>query len=136
MEIKNAKIIDAKLFIEDHDILTFMIHIDAGMFCCGIGGYALDQAAWTGEKFNSDMVRKASPAGLECMRKIMEVVGVTSWEDLPGKYIRYEDNGWGSTVDKIGNIVEDKWIDIREFFATYDYEDWYKKFRNKESLYE
>lgn len=129
MEIKNAIITDAKLFIEDHDILTFMVYINAGTFSCGIGGYALDQTVWAGERFNSDMVRKASPAGLECMRKIMEVVGVTSWEDLPGKYIRCEDNGWGSTVDKIGNIVEDKWIDIREFFRTYDYEDWYKKFR-------
>ena len=129
MEIKNAKIIDAKLFIEEHDILTFMIHIDAGMFSCGIGGYALDQLSWAGEKYKSEQVRKANPAGLECMRKIMEVVGVTRWEDLPGKHIRYEDNGWGSTVDKIGNITEDKWIDIREFFKSYDYEDWYEKFR-------
>ena len=35
----------------------------------------------------------------------------------PGKYIRFEDNGWGSTVTKIGNIIDDKWLDMRKFFG-------------------
>lgn len=38
-------------------------------------------------------------------------------EDLPGKYIRFEDNGFGSTVTKIGNIVNDKWFDMKNFFS-------------------
>lgn len=25
-------------------------------------------------------------------------------------------HGWGSTVTKIGNIIENKWFDMREFF--------------------
>ena len=37
-------------------------------------------------------------------------------EDLPGKYIRFEDNGLGSTVTKIGNIIDDKWFDIESYF--------------------
>ena len=28
-----------------------------------------------------------------------------------------KDNGWGSTIDEIGNLMEDKWFNIREFFS-------------------
>lgn len=126
MQIKNARIDKVKLFIEDHDILTFMISLDLGDVGCGVGGYALDQAF---EDDNGWIVRKSSPAGLDCMRRIMEVVGVNSWEDLEGKYVRYEYTEWGCSINKIGNIIKDDWIDIKEFFKNYDYEDWYKKFR-------
>ena len=39
------------------------------------------------------------------------------WEDLKGKYIRVKDNGWGSTIDEIGNLMEEKWFNLREFFS-------------------
>lgn len=130
MEIKNAKITDVKLFIEDHDILTFDIFLDLGGACYALGGYALDQAFRINESDDSwKYERKSSPAGLDCMRRIMEVVGVKSWDELKGKYIRYEDNGWGSRVTKIGNIMKDEWIDVDDFMKNYDYEDWIKKFR-------
>jgi len=127
MEIKNAKITDARLFIEDHDILIFMIHLDLGAACCGVGGFALDQAVKIDDDWNYEF--KASSAGLECMRKIMDVVGVRNWADLKGKYVRYEDNGLGSSVTKIGHIMENKWIYVKEFFKNYNYEDWIQKFR-------
>ena len=63
------------------------------------------------------------------MRKIMEVVGVRSWEDLKGKYVRYEDNGGGSRITKIGNIIKNDWIHVDDFMTNYDYEDWIEKFR-------
>lgn len=97
---------------------------------CALGGYALDQSFRVNKNDNKwDYERKSSPAGLDCMRKIMEVVGVRSWEDLKGKYVRYEDNGWGSRITKIGNIIKDDWIDIDDFMKNYDYEDWIEKFR-------
>ena len=130
MEIKNAKIDHVKLYIEDHDILTFSIGLDLGSGCCALGGYALDQSFRVNENDNRwDYERKSSPAGLDCMRKIMEIVGVRSWEDLKGKYVRYEDNGWGSRITKIGNIIKDDSIDIDDFMKNYDYEDWIEKFR-------
>lgn len=130
MEIKNAKIDYVKLYIEDHDILTFSIGLDLGSGCCALGGYALDQSFRVNENDNRwDYERKSSPAGLDCMRKIMEIVGVRSWEDLKGKYVRCEDNGWGSRITKIGNIIKDDWIDIDDFMKNYDYEDWIEKFR-------
>ena len=54
---------------------------------------------------------------MEVISKILEVVGVDKWEDLPGKYIRFEDNGFGSNVTKIGNIIDEKWLDFRELFG-------------------
>lgn len=111
MKIKNAKIRSTMLGREDHGIMTFMIFIDADGFGCGIGGYSLDE-------FNSATQTRVFQAKyMEVISKILEVVGVDEWEDLPGKYIRFEDNGLGSTVTKIGNIIEEKWLDLEEFFG-------------------
>ena len=111
MEIKNAKISSTMLGREDHGIMTFIIYIDACDFSCGVGGYCLDE-------FNSSTQTRVFRAeSMEVISKILEVVGVYKWEDLPGKYIRIEYNGLGSTVTKIGNIIDEKWLDFREFFG-------------------
>jgi hypothetical protein len=111
MEIKNAKISSTMLGREDHGIMTFMIFIEFEHVACGVGGYALDQC---GKDYET---RIFSAKGMEAISEILEVVGVSKWEDLPGKYIRFKDNGWGSTIDEIGNIMEDKWFNLREFFS-------------------
>ena len=110
--IKNAKIESTMLGREDHGIMTFSIFIKFDKcVSCGVGGYAID-----GYDRETD-TRVFSAAGLEAISKILEVVGVDKWEDLPGKYIRFKDNGWGSTIDEIGNIMDDKWFNLREFFS-------------------
>lgn len=111
MEIKNARIRSTMLGREDHGIMTFMIFVDAGNFGCGVGGYALDS------RDRETKTRVFSAAGLEAISKVLEVVGVNTWEQLPGKYIRFKDNGLGSTIDEIGNIIDDKWFNLKEFFS-------------------
>lgn len=110
--IKNAIIESTMLGREDHGIMTFVLYIrfDDGL-CCGVGGYALDEH----DKVHNKRVFRAK--SMEAISKVLEVVGVEKWEDLPGKYIRFEDNGWGSTVTKIGNILSGKWFDLKEFFG-------------------
>lgn len=109
--IKNARITSTMLGREDHGIMTFMIHIDAGNFSCGVGGYCLDE-------FNpATQTRVFRAKSMKAISEILNVVGVDKWEDLPGKYIRFEDDGWGSTVTKIGNIINDKWFDMKKFFG-------------------
>ena len=108
--IKNAKIRSTMLGREDYGIMTFMIYIDANGFSCGIGGYSLDEF----DSITKTRVFRAE--SMEAISKILEVVGVDKWEDLPGKYIRFEDNGLGSTVNKIGNIIDDKWFDMESYF--------------------
>lgn len=111
MEIKNAQITRTMLGREDHDIFTFMIFVKCESWECGVGGYALDYY----DKELSERVY--SVKGLEAISKILNVVGVSRWEDLKGKYIRIKDNGWGSTIDEIGNLMEEKWFNLREFFS-------------------
>ena len=49
--------------------------------------------------------------------KIMDTVGVERWEDLEGQYARIKTEGWGSRITCIGNILKNKWFDLKEFFA-------------------
>lgn len=112
MEIKNAQITGTMLGREDHGIFTFMIYVKFdSCVSCGIGGYALDYYDRESDK------RAYSAKSLEAVSKILDVVGVDRWEHLNGKYIRIKDNGWGSTIDEIGNLMEDKWFNLREFFS-------------------
>lgn len=111
MEIKNAQIVETMLGREDHGILTFVISIEFDDCCrCGIGGYALDWYDRSTDK------RVYSCKGMEAISKILDTVGVDAWEQLKGKYIRIKYRGLGSTIDEIGNLMEDKWFNIREFF--------------------
>lgn len=110
MEIRNAKITGTKLGREDHGIMTFMIFVEFAGCGCGIGGYALDQY----NKVTKE--REFSTKGLEAVSRICETVGVDNWEDLKGQYIRVKENGWGSTIDEIGNLMEEKWFNVRDFF--------------------
>ena len=115
MEIKNAKITNTMLGREDHGIMTFMIYIDISESGgCGVGGYAIDNYD------RETKGRKYTAKGLESISKILEVVGVDTWEQLKGQYIRVKDSGWGKTIDEIGNLMEDKWFNLREFFSKED----------------
>ncbi len=111
MEIRNAKITSTMLGREDHGIMTFMIFVEFGGCGCGVGGYALDGY----DKVMDKRVFRAE--SMEAISKMLDVVGVDEWEKLPGTYIRIKDNGWGSTIDEIGNLMEDKWFNLREFFT-------------------
>lgn len=112
MEIKNAQIDYTKLGREDHGIMTFVVGIRFDKCChVGVGGYGLDGYD------KETKTRVFSAKSMEVVSKILEVVGVDYWEELPGKYIRVKDEGWGKTIDEIGNLMEDKWFNLREFFA-------------------
>lgn len=111
MKIKNAKIVSTQLGREDHGIMTFLIFVEFDGCSCGIGGRALDMYDPVLKK------RVYTPKGLEAISKILDTVGVDKWEKLPGTYMRVVDNGWGSTINKIGNLMDNKWFDLEEFFS-------------------
>ena len=111
MDIKNAKITSTMFGREDHGIMTFTIFIQTDSYGIGVGGYAIDGYD------RESKSRKFTTKGIEAISKILEVVGVDTWEQLPGKYIRIKDAGWGKPIDEIGNLIEDKWFNLREFFS-------------------
>ena len=51
--------------------------------------------------------------------RIMNVVGVSKWEDLEGQFVRVAipSDFWGSSIHVIGNILNDKWFNQKKFFS-------------------
>lgn len=113
-EIKNVKITNVSLTMADHGCLTFYLTLEGGGWGISYGGYCIGLGF-----LGSDSFTAKNGSGLVAIMRIMDTVGVERWEDLKGKYIRIVDEGWGSSVKKIGNIIEDKWFDIDEFFKNY-----------------
>ena len=114
LEIKNAKITNVSLSMEDHGCLTFYITLDGGDWGCNYGGYCIGKGYLGAKEFYS------TGAGLEVLMRIMDTVGVECWEYLKGKYCRVKTEGWGGTIRAIGNILTDKWFDIKEFYSNYN----------------
>lgn len=111
-EVRNMKIESVSISMEDHGCLTFYLSMTNGGVCVSLGGYCIGKG-YLGAK-PEDFI--GSPSGIECLMRIMDTVGVEKWEDLRGKYVRMVDPGWGGTVTTIGNILQDKWFNVREFF--------------------
>jgi hypothetical protein len=114
LEIKNAKITNISVSMEDHGCLTFYITLDGGAWGCTYGGYCMGKGYLGAKEFYS------TDAGLEILMRIMDTVGVEKWEDLKGKYCRVKTEGWGGTIQAIGNILTNKWFDIEEFYSNYN----------------
>ena len=108
--IENAKIKSVDLSMEDHGVLTLRMLLEGAGWGCEFGGYVLGHGYVGAKEFSGG--RK----GIEEIMRIMNVVGVNSFSDMKDKYVRAEIKGWGDSIKKIGNIIEDKWFDYREFY--------------------
>jgi hypothetical protein len=113
--IKNAKITSVSITMADHGCLCYWIMLEGDVWGCGFGGYAIGNGC-LGAK---DPDFKAETGdGLIAMMRIMNVVGVSKWEDLEGQFVRVAmTDNWGSSIHIIGNILNDKWFDQKKFFA-------------------
>lgn len=109
-EIQNAKITKVDLSMADHGCLTLELVIEGNGWGCCVGGYVLGHGYVGAEEFNG------SSKGIEEIMRIMDVVGVSRFSEMKNKYIRVEIEGWGDSIHKIGNIIEDKWFDYHEFY--------------------
>lgn len=110
-EIKNAKITKADLSMEDHGALCYYLTLEGNGWGVVYGGVEIGKG-YLGAKDFSGFGK-----GTEAIMRIMDTVGVSKWSELNGKHIRVKVNGWGESVDEIGNIIEDKWFNQKHFFA-------------------
>jgi len=106
-QIVNATIDKTLLGFEGHGIFTSFIYVDYGDGGHqGFGDYVL------GGEF-----------GCEYLKKVLEVAGVESWEDLVGQNIRVkygdEPAGWGNRIAAIGHITRDIWLDPKKLGEKY-----------------
>lgn len=93
------------LGFEGHGILTCYVYLESEKYSCGFGGYALDSYSASLKK------RVGVGFGVDFIVALLETVGVEKWEDLPGKYVRINSEGWGGKILCIGHITENKWFD-------------------------
>ena len=115
MKIENAKITNVSISMEDHGCLTFNLYLSGDGWGCAFGGYCIGHGYLGATEFKAE-----NGGGLVAMMKIMDTVGVERWEDLKDKYVRIQSEGWGSCIHTIGNIIEDKWFNVKEFFESYE----------------
>ena len=110
METLNARIKQTKLGFIGNDILTFDLILDVqGGGGVIVGGYPLAQYDKTVQKI------VGTAKGSSLIMRILEVVGVDTWEELEGKYIRIKGCHLDDRVTAIGNIMDEDWVDFETF---------------------
>ena len=95
MHTKNARISKTMLGYEDHGIFTFSIELNYGGSFQGAGQYCLYQPT-TGSDYAGKMISQ-----------ILEVVGVDTWEQLPGKSVvaLLDGDQWNAQVIGLQNFL-------------------------------
>lgn len=101
MEIKNATI--TSVDIDTERGLSMWVNLDYGGSGQGFGGFMLyNKKSW--EKNNEHNKNYAG----HFISRVMEVVGVDSFQKLKGKAVRVKaDHG---SVKSIGNFLKDEWF--------------------------
>lgn len=109
--VKNAIIDSATITNDDHGLLTAWLTLDYGGTGQGFGGYAL----YLPKSFAHHADDPWNYAG-HFIWRVMEVAGVSRWEDLKGKTVRVKGD-WGH-IEAIGHIVKDDWFNPAEDFKS------------------
>lgn len=91
-ETRNAIITSTFLGVEDHGIFTCILYTQSGALQQGFGSHNL----------------KYKEYGITYLRRILSVLKVEKWEDLPGTHLRI--HGTSGKIEKIGHIIEDEWF--------------------------
>lgn len=77
-----GRIQSTSLGYEDHGILSAMLHFKWDGGGIGVGGFCLDEPK---DRDARDYSRTGTAYGLDHIMRLIETVGVSSWEKLTGK---------------------------------------------------
>lgn len=113
-KIINAQITSTSLGCNDSPAFTFEIWLkgaDGNNY--RFGDRCLDT-------YDRDMKRRIGTAkGMDFLMQTLITIGVSRWEELPGKYVRIvitKKNIQYVSVSVIGNLMKDKWLDAEKFW--------------------
>lgn len=110
MDTLNAQIKSTKLGFVSNGIFDFTLVLDIQ----GGGGIAL--GGWAMDQYDKEKNKRVGTVyGMNLIMRILEVVGVDTWEELEGKYIRIKNAKLGDRVSAIGNLMKEEWIDFGTF---------------------
>ena len=109
--IENALISSVDISMEDYGCVVYEIVLECGGWGCVFGGYCLGHGYLGATDFDG------SEKGIESIARIMDVVGVSRFNDMRGRYIRVATKGRGEPIKIIGNIVRENWFDSEAFFS-------------------
>ena len=107
--IQNAVIRNTRIYVEDHGVFTASILLDFGNAVTLFGGWPFDAPA--------GKVRRGVAFGAEYLRRVLEVLEVAGWEDLPRTIVRADSED--GIVRRIGHALKEKWFDPRVLAAEY-----------------
>lgn len=99
---------------EDHGILTAWLHCEKQGGGIGVGGYCLDEPF---DRDAKDYTRTGTAYGLDHIIRIIETVGVGSWENLPGTdvIVLYKGTGgWGGQSIGIAGLQNGKVLILKQ----------------------
>lgn len=121
--IENAYIKNVRLSMADYSCLSSNLDLIFERGGIGFGGYCLGKGYVGASNFSSN------GSGLVYLMRIMDVIGSDTWEGLKGKYCRvaYQDKDRNGPFHIIGNIIDDKFFDVRSFFEEYEKEARYAR---------
>ena len=106
IEEENGLIAGTFLGVEDHNILTFNLSFDFGNSAQGFGGYAFDR------HIQETNTRIGTAFGTTAIRRILDTLEVSRWEDIKGTYARIRRKE--GLIESIGHIVKDQWFSCEE----------------------
>ena len=102
-EIKNARITSVDISTRDYASAVLELTLDGDGWGVVYGGYKL---ATAGTCLRREEI-ESNGKGFESILNIMWVIGVDSFSELKGKYVRVATKGWGDSVKIIGNSTGD-----------------------------
>jgi hypothetical protein len=106
IEIKNAVI--ERVSIDTERCLSAWLHLSYGGSGQGFGGFALYMPPWNDKGHNERSRYIGNYTGV-FIHRCIEIGGVMTWEELPGKTIRVKSEH--TKIHAIGHIVKDDWFD-------------------------
>lgn len=92
MRTLNAKITGTNFGVQEDGSMVFYLTMEAAGRVYQVGGISLDTYDEIGRR------RVFFGRGIQAIRRVLEVAGVSRWEDLPGTFVRVEESAWGTMV--------------------------------------
>jgi hypothetical protein len=109
-QFQNAEVSSIDTIIADDGTLRTYLILSGNGWRINYGGYAVGITNQSATEF------QATAKGTELILRLLTLIGARSTTELVGKYIRVAVLPEVGEVKIIGNIIEDKWFDIEDFF--------------------